>query len=267
MSKPTLLSTLALGAALIWAPAAALVIPLDAIDSGFVTEAGGASEFDGLIIPSATGNYSVGLETHFVDGGLGGPGGTAPLLRRNYFVFDLTGVTSPIIEATLFLFNPVGGYESTDPTETFVLAGTAASPTDLAMLGVPTMPSEIMPADIALAASLYSMLTDSLLSMPALGTASLSAASDGTTVPIPLDMPGIEYLNALAGGLVVLGGEISTIDMPGPVPQQPFGFTGPPSTPVPVLLITTVEDVSLPGSLALLALGLIGLGLSRQRPA
>jgi len=42
--------------------AAADIITMDALDSGFVTEMGGSAKGDGTIIGAATYNYSVGQE-------------------------------------------------------------------------------------------------------------------------------------------------------------------------------------------------------------
>ena len=60
-------------------PAPAVVVTLDAIDAGFVTEAGGSAKGDGTLVAGATFNYSVGRELHFVDGSLGMPPGTTPI--------------------------------------------------------------------------------------------------------------------------------------------------------------------------------------------
>ena len=89
------------------AAAEATPILLEATDAGFVTAAGGSAKGDGTLGPPATYNYSVGWEVHYVDGSLGMPPGTTPLAameRKNYFVFDLTGITSPITSAA-FLIN------------------------------------------------------------------------------------------------------------------------------------------------------------------
>src|SRR5712692_7436756 len=46
---------------------------------------------------------------------------------RNYFVFDLAGVTGPITAATLRAFNPSTGYSSPDASETWALFDVSSS--------------------------------------------------------------------------------------------------------------------------------------------
>ncbi len=256
-----------LGSAVVLAGhAMAAEIELDAVDTGFITEAGGSSKYDALVFPPSAFNYSAGFEVHFLDGGTGGPSGTAPMFRKNYFVFDLGSVADPITSATLVLFNPLGGYESTDPSETFVLAGTG-SPTaagDLATMAA--LPAPLDPSAVALAIGLYTAITDTLGGLPDFGMASISAVDDGTPVSIPMTAEGVGYLNAGLGGLVVLGGELPSATPPVPIPQSVFGFTAPFfSTPTPTLMITTATPAgvpTLPGPwLAgfVLALGLLGV--------
>ncbi|MAE63595.1 MAG: hypothetical protein CMJ18_04935 [Phycisphaeraceae bacterium] len=117
------------------AVAGADVMDLEAIDSGFITAEGGASKFDGTIT-TASKNYSVGWELA-ADGG--GMRFNIPFVyaeKKNYFVFDFAGVTGPITAATLKLELPETGYDSADPTETYVLSATSASPAELGMLGM-----------------------------------------------------------------------------------------------------------------------------------
>lgn len=217
-------------------------LTIDADDSGFVTETGGSSKYDGLATPGATYNYSVGFEVHFVDGGSGGPGGIAPMMRKNYFVFDLTAITDPILSATLMLYNPVGGYESTDPTETFVLAG-SGSPTILGDLEtMATLTPPLGPPEVALAVSIYGAVNDTLGSLPDFGTAVMSPVDDDTTVMVPLTLEGVGYLNTALGGKVVLGGTVTSAVPPLPVPQAVFGFTEPEFTSPKAMMMITTED-------------------------
>lgn len=244
---------------------------LDAFDSGFVTEAGGSSKYDGLLLAPATFNYSAGFEVHYADGGTGGPGGTVPMMRKNYFVFDLSSVSDPIVGATLLLYNPAGGYESTEPSETFVLAG-SASPSilaDLATMAALTMPLD--PSAVALAMSIYGAVNDTLGGIPDFGTVILSAADDDTTVSIPLSGEGLAYLNAGVGGMIVLGGEVTSAVPPLPIPQAVFGFTEPTFTSPKAMMMITTEDSpppSIPAASTLaMALGLllVGAGWLRRR--
>lgn len=249
---------------------------LDAVDSGFVTEAGGSSKYDGLLLAPATFNYSAGFEVHYVDGGTGGPGGTAPMLRKNYFVFDLAGVTDPIVSAKLLLFNPIGGYESVEPGETFVLAGTGSPTlaTDLATMAGLSPPLD--PSAVALAMMIYGSVTDTLGGLPEFGSLVMTSADDDTTVEVPLSPEGLAYLNAGLGGLVIFGGEVPSATPPGPVPQAVFGFTEPTFTsPKAMMMISTAEPpVAVPvlaGTwVAALIAGFLLLGARlrlRRRPA
>ncbi|MFO0946263.1 MAG: hypothetical protein U1D30_09995 [Planctomycetota bacterium] len=106
---------------------------LSAVDSGFVTMAGGSSKGDGTVAPGATFNYSVGYELHYSTGALGTPPGTTPLApmdRNNYFVFDLSAIGAPIASATLIL--PAGMFESVDGIEVFDIVAPIAP---LAVIG------------------------------------------------------------------------------------------------------------------------------------
>ncbi len=101
-------------------PANAVAVTLSAVDSGFVTSAGGSAKGDGTLAVGATYNYSVGYELHYATGALGMPPGSTPLAamdKNNYFVFDLSSLGAPILTATLLL--PAGTLESVDGVETF----------------------------------------------------------------------------------------------------------------------------------------------------
>lgn len=245
--------------------------PVDilASDAGFVTEVGGSAKGDGTIVPSATYNYSVGYEVHYADGALGSP--FAPVDRKNYFVFDLSGVTAPISGATLFLYNPGiaagdagDGYESTDPTETFEILETTAPGAvlaDLAGLASGAGPfdyDEAIDPLVMLADGLYDALGDGPL---VLATATMSAADNGTVLALAFTPGGLGYLNSFIGGSVVLAGSLPSATPPVPLPQEVFGYTDPdipggdPATPM--LSLTTIP---VPASLWLFAsaLGLLG---------
>jgi len=262
-------------------PVYAATISVAASDSGFVTEAGGSAKFDGLLTPDAATNYSVGWEVHYVDGALLSP--VVAMQRKNYFVFDLSGVSAPITDATVKLFNPVGGYESIDASETFEIGATAppAIPgvlTDLTAIGSVTSTTEAddpCPVDalICTSAALFTTLADSLGPLPpgapdpgkvVLASAVLTAASDGTIVDVIFTPDGIAYLNSFAGGTVVLAGGLPSgadgaPSGTGVVPQSLFGGTGLATTSAtpPELFLTTVP---LPAAVWLFgaALGLLG---------
>ncbi len=102
-----------------------------------------------------------------------------------------------------------------------------------------------------------------------LGSVSISAADDSTTLSIPLDPGGITYLNDFVGGAVMIGGSVPTaLPKGGPLdtPQQPFGSTGPDipggDSLTPKLVLTVVPE---PGSLTLVTCALFGLNALRRR--
>jgi hypothetical protein len=83
-------------------PASAQLVFLEAVDSGFY---------------SSGGDHSSGL-TNYLAGDTASAGVAE---KRNFFVFDLSGVTGPVLGATLELYNPSNppdsgdGYISPDP--------------------------------------------------------------------------------------------------------------------------------------------------------
>ncbi len=244
--------------------AAAAMMDLPAIDAGFVTEMGGSAKGDGTVVAPAALNYSVGREVHYLDGALGSPLG--PMDRRNYFVFDLTGVTDPITSAVLKLW--AGTLESVDPVELFeiyeITDPPGAAGLALALAGG-TMASEFdSPADplVMAAKTLYTKLADGPLFM---GGLAIVSGLDDTTVEITITPGGLGYINTFLGGKLVLGGKVPTATAPD-FPQQPFGYTGT-DTPTPILTITTVPEPSVSALLSLGAfVGASGFLRRRRRP-
>jgi len=239
---------------------------ITAIDAGFVTEAGGSAKGDGTVVPPATYNYSVGRELHYAMGAFGPD--LAPMDRKNYFVFDLSGISETIVSATLEVY--AGVYESVDPTEMFALVAPGdpgAALGDAAFLlaangiGMSEFDSPADPA-IMVAMALHGNLSAAPVE---LGSVTISAADDGMTLSIAFGPAGLDYLNSFAGGMVLIGGTVPTSPPPD-FPQQPFGFTGPdipggdPLTPA--LLVEVVPE---PGTMALLGLGAIMVGRKRRR--
>jgi hypothetical protein len=232
MTRRILVSLCAL--ALIAQAHSAQAIVLSAVDSGFVTMAGGSSKGDGTIAPGATFNYSVGYELHYSTGALGMPPGTTPLApmdRNNYFVFPLGALPGPIVSATLLL--PAGMLESVDgvevfevkiPTAPMMALGDAGALMAAHGMGPGAFDSPMDPA-VGIASALYGNIEGS--PSPPIGSKSITSADDMSVISIPLSSAGVSYLNGFLGGPVILGGTVPSVVAPAGTPQQPFGFTSP----------------------------------------
>ncbi len=239
------------------------ILEIIATDAGFVTEAGGSAKGDGTIVPMATFNYSVGWELHYGEGALFTP--LEPMNRKNYFVFDLTGVTTPITKAA-FVVN-AGIYESPDDLEVLVLhapGDPGAALADASFLYEantigPTEFDELTDPAIMVAMAMYGTLTDG----PAIGSTMISADDDETDLIISIDP---DYLNGFLGKKVIFGGVIPSLEMMG-TPEAVMGFTGPdipggdPLTPKLFL-----ETIPSPGT-AIVLFGAMLVGARRRRRA
>ncbi len=245
-------------------------VPLTAVDAGFVTELGGSAKGDGTLVPSATYNYSVGLEVHYT-GGFLSPPPFAPMDRNNYFVFDSSGLSGTLVGASLEVY--AGMFESVHMSEIFdVVApsdpGAAIADADALLTGNSVGSTEFDDALDPLI-SVASALYGNIESGPAiLGSAVVSSDDDGTTLSIPIVDLG--YLSAHLGGPIFLGGTVSGIIPADGTPQQPFGFTGPdipggdPLTPTLILTFASTS-VPEPSTLALGAIVLAAICMARRR--
>jgi VCBS repeat-containing protein len=126
--------------------------------------------------------------------------------HRNFFVFDLTGVSDPVRAATLRVYNPPSGFESPDPSETWVLYDVT---TDISALlsgagGIPAY--------------------DDLGSGASYGDVDVTVADNDTVVEVDLNPAGIAAINAALGGDFAIGGALSTIS--GSSDQYVFGGSG-----------------------------------------
>jgi hypothetical protein len=246
---------------------------LSAVDSGFVTMAGGSAKGDGTLVAAATFNYSVGYEAHYSTGALGMPPGTtplAPLDRNNYFVFDLSSLGAPITSATLLL--PAGMLESVDGVEVFDVVAPIAPMAALGDAGTlmaahgagPMAFDSPMDPAVGVAAALYGNIEGGAGTI--LGSLTITPADDSTVVTIPFTATGVGYLNAFLSGPVILGGSVPSIVTASGTPQQPFGLTAPalpgmgPS--VPKLMVTILPE---PSTIGLGIAGLAALGFAVLR--
>ena len=240
-------------------PASAATVTVSASDAGFVTEAGGSAKGDATVTPGAKYNYSAGFELHYGTGALGAP--LAPMMRRNYFVFDLSAVTTPVSAATLRLWT--GTLETADAFEFYALHEITDMPAALALtaaLAGGALVSEFdSPSDplVMSAALLYGKLADGPTTLGALGLTTAMNDSFADTVLTPA---GVGVLNSFLGAKLVLSGLVPSA-VPPAFPQQPFGFTGPDipagDAKTPMLLMSVVPEPSmlalaLQGGLALL---------------
>ena len=261
-------------AALAAHPTRAAIVTLDATDAGFITMAGGSAKGDSTVASSAKYNHSVGRELHYATGALGAP--LVAMDRKNYFVFDLTAVTTTITSATLKIY--AGVYESVDPSEAYHLRqidDQVGALGDADALGAPGLtPADFdSPADplVGMAASMYTKIPGSPPPGPPLhGMAVIASVLDGTMISISLTPDGIAFLNSRLGMRVILGGNCPTAT-PAPghalpdTPQQPFGFSGtdiPGGDPLsPDLILDVIPAPGAPATFVLAA----GALLRRRR--
>jgi hypothetical protein len=134
----------------------------------------------------------------------------AGLEYRDFFVFNLSGITDPIIGAQLRVFEPSGGRSSPDPTDTYSLFDVSTP--------IPTLRGS---------GTGQVQIFNDLGTGVDLGSHVVSNSDNGQVVPIDFNDDGLSYLNAARGGQVALGGAITTIVGSGD--RYIFGGTGDPS--------------------------------------
>ena len=172
---------------------------------------------------------------------------------HSFFAFGgLSGLTGPIVSATLTLFNPAGGYSSTQASELLRIDGFSGNVATLNAGG--TVSGE------------YSALAAGAT----YGTQSVSAADDGSFINIPLDAAGIAFLNANGGSPFAFGGYLAGI--PGADTSSRYVFGGSAFVLADdgnTTLTIVTESVPEPGTLSLVLLGLLVFLVSakRRRPS
>lgn len=176
-------------------------------------------------------NYNVGYFT---------APGMAPNQRRNFFLFNLADIHSPILGARLELFLPLAGYVSPDPSETFRITSSPAPPSVFldAFLGDPS----VTPAMLA---AMYASLGTGTL----FGEVDIEPGEMGHSISIEFTPAGVLALNMALGDLFVVGGRLTEIhpDSPG-IPPSELVFAHSnvgDGTPMPKLfLVTAIPEPS-----------------------
>jgi hypothetical protein len=199
-------------------------LTLDALESGWISEREGINYFPN--VPTSE-NYIVGqsLNTEW----------------RNWFVFDLLGVTDEITSATLQLFNPLDtGYVSVDASETYEIFSYESSVSDLRL--------ENGSGD-------FDDLGDGI----SYGQVVISAQDNGTLVEIQLNQAGITALNS-ASGEFAMGGLVTTLGFGSGDQERVFGGTDAGMTRQLELTL-----VPIPAAVWLFGSALAGLGWLRRK--
>ena len=117
---------------------------------------------------------------------------------RNYATFALSSATPSILGAELRLFNPSGGYNSPDTTETYTLFDVTAS-------------SSALDANRVVGDATGIAIYGDLASGTVYGSRVVSAADNNSTVAITLNADAVAALNTAIGSTISFGGAITTL--------------------------------------------------------
>jgi hypothetical protein len=160
---------------------------------------------------------------------------------RNWFVFDLSNVDMTIGSATLRAYNPIEGYQSPDPTETWSLFDVTSDMTSLMSHNGTSWEDLAIYRDLGGGTNYGSTL--------------VSAEDNGKFIEVTLNSNAITAMNNTLG-LFAIGGRLTSLSSTGY--QYLFGQTGD-NLQVEIVL----EAVPEPTTLLLLGLG--GLVLRKRR--
>ncbi len=153
----------------------AQLVEINAIDSGWYSDTG----------------YHEPTNLNYLVGQCALPQCSQPVVFRNFFVFDLSGITGQILTATLMIENPQ--YVSGDPSETWTTFDVTTP--------IPTL--------VAGGTGLMSIYND-------LGNGTIYGSTvvtlNTTLVKVPLDADAISALNAAVGNQFAIGGALTTLD-------------------------------------------------------
>ena len=159
---------------------------------------------------------------------------------RNWFVFDLTAVLTPIVSAELLLDNP--SIFSDDGFEVYQLTSTTSTPATLIAAG-------------GGAGVFGSLGTGTVFSTITI----YDPADDGATLSLVLNAAGLAFLNANLGGLVAFSGRVTTLDA-SPT-EALFGSSGSAAFSTDLHLI----PIPAPGAALLAMMGLPLVGWFKRR--
>lgn len=178
--------------------------------------------------------------------------------RRHFFVFDLTGVTIPIVSAEFSVILPFGGLIADEPSETWVATGTGVGAAMYMDTGL--TPAEAIPIFLEMGAA--PGIIDPVMFGP--------GDDDGLEKTFALNALGISFLNAHLGSLVPITGFMPSWSEEPEIDESSeiiFGHTnvvasGPALIDPPVLTITTIPE---PSGFMLLGMGAIVAAARRRK--
>lgn len=211
------------------------------------------STFSGGI--HADGSTTPGFFNYFV--GYSVP--STPIERRNYFIFDLGGVTTPVASATLKLFLPGGpsmasGFISSEPTEDYRVSGSPFPWMAYADAFGGTAPTPLLGA-----------MFGTMGVGPAYGLTTISVDDGGTDIEIDLSTAAILGINASLGSKFLVTGRLPDIHpaAPGAPPSElVFAYT---DIPDPLIPFPRLELTFVPAPGACAPLGVAGVLSIRRR--
>ncbi len=204
-------------------------VVLDAVDSGIWNEDGA---------------HNAAIKGYFV-------GTSSSGRNRNYFVFDLSGVTGLITDAALQVFNPAGGFAVGSPS-----ASVTYNVYDVTT-PIPLLQTTIF-GSVLVGEPIFADLGSGVL----YGSRAVSVADNNTVINLSLNAAAVTALNNAGGGLFAFGGRL----LPDGTAITPFGlFIGTEFNPGSRQLVLTTTAVPEPATMILLGTGLASVGAAVRK--